>query len=96
MKKKKNDMMLSMKKIEELFCLIVLIIFIVLLINTFKKIVFLPATLIMGALECFSLGYCFRDDKERINIVYILFGCGLILLVISVIYTILNTIWYEW
>lgn len=92
MKKKKNDTLLSMKKIEELFCLIIVLIFVVLLVNTFKNVAFLPATLIMGALECFSLGYCFRDDKERSNVVYILFGFGLMLLGISVIYTILNII----
>lgn len=88
--KRSNDTMLSMKKIEEMFCLIILIIFIVLLVNTFKKIMFLPATLIIGALECFALGYSFREDKEKVNIIYILFVIGIVLLVISVVYTILN------
>lgn len=88
--KRSNDNMLSIKKIEEMFCLIILIIFIVLLVSTFKKVMFLPATLIMGALECFALGYSFREEKEKINIIYILFGIGMILLVISVVYTILN------
>lgn len=88
--KRSNDTMLSIKKIEEMFCLIILIIFIVLLVSTFKKVMFLPATLIMGALECFALGYSFREEKEKINIIYILFGIGMVLLVISVVYTILS------
>lgn len=90
--RKTNDVGITMKKIEELFCFIILIIFVVLLVNTFKRIIFLPATLIMAALECFSLGYYYRDDKKKVNIVYVLFGIGVILLFISVIYTILNTV----
>lgn len=90
--KKSNDMVITSKKIEILFCLIILIVFIVLLINTFKRIMFLPATLIMAALECFSIGYYFRDDKKKVNIVYALFGIGIILLFISVVYTIINTV----
>lgn len=90
--KKSNDMVITSKKIEILFCLIILIVFIVLLINTFKRIMFLPATLIMAALECFSIGYYFRDDKKKVNIVYTLFGIGIILLFISVVYTIINTV----
>ena len=91
-KRKSNDMVITMKKVEELFCLIILIIFVVLLVNTFKRVIFLPACLIMGALELFSLGYYFRDDKKKVNIVYVLFGSGVILLFISVIYTIMNTV----
>lgn len=91
--RKTNDVGITMKKIEELFCFIILIIFVVLLVNTFKRIIFLPATLIMAALECFSLGYYYRDDKKKVNIVYVLFGVGVILLFISVMYTILNTVW---
>lgn len=90
--RKSNDMVITMKKVEELFCLIILIIFVVLLINAFKRIIFVPACLIMGALELFSLGYYFRDDKKKVNIVYVLFGSGVVLLCISVIYTIVNTV----
>jgi len=92
MKRKSNDMVITMKKVEELFCLIILIIFVVLLFNTFKRKIFLPACLIMGALEFFSLGYYFRDDKKKVNVVYVLFGSGVVLLFISVIYTIMNTV----
>lgn len=91
-KRKVNDMVITMKKIEELFCLIILIIFVVLLFNAFKRKIFLPACLIMGALELFSLGYYFRDNKKKVNVVYVLFGSGVILLIIAVMYTIMNTV----
>jgi len=91
-KRESNDMVITMKKIEELFCIIILIIFLVLLINTFRSNVFLPACLIMGALELFSLGYYFRDDKKKVNVVYMLFGSGVVLLFISVMYTIMNAV----
>jgi hypothetical protein len=90
--RKTNDVVLTMKKLEELFCLIILVIFVVLLVNTFKRIAFLPACLIMAALELFSLGYYFRDDKKKVNIVYVLFGIGIVLLFMSVIYTIMNMV----
>ena len=88
--RKSNDMMITTKKIEELFCVIILIIFIVLLVNTFKRIQFLPACLIMGSLELFSIGYYLRDNKKKEKIVYTLFGVGLVLLFISVVYTIIH------
>lgn len=91
-KRKSNDVIITMKKIEELFCFIILVMFVVLLFNAFKRFVFIPACLIMGSLELFSLGYYFRDDKKKVNIVYILFGSGVVLLFISVIYTFIKMV----
>ncbi len=90
--RKSNDIILTIKKIEGLFCFIILIVFVVLLLNAFQKIVFLPATLIMGALECFSLGYYYRDNEKKAVVVYVLFGIGIVLLFISVVYTIMKTV----
>ena len=59
MKKKKNDVNLNVKKMEILFSIIVMVIFIILFIKALNNIIFLPATLIMGALECFCIGYYF-------------------------------------
>jgi len=91
-KRKSNDMIITVKKIEELFCLIILIIFVILFVNAIKSRIFFPACLIMGALELFSLGYYFRDDKKKVNVVYILFGVGILLLFTAVIYTIMNMV----
>ena len=90
--KKKNDISLNIKRMEILFSIIVLIIFIVLLFKAFNNVIFLPATLIMGALECFCIGYYLRDSEDKKYYVYGLFVVGVILLFISVIYTIVKTV----
>ena len=90
--RKKNDIMLNMKKIELLFCVLVFCVFVILLIKAFSSINFIPACLIMGALECFSIGYYLRSEKSKINAVYVLFVLGIILLTISIFYTIFKTV----
>ena len=90
--RKKNDIMLNMKKIELLFCVLVFIVFAILLIKSVGSVNFIPACLIMGALECFSIGYYLRNEKSKINVVYISFIIGIILLLISIFYTIFKTV----
>lgn len=91
-KRETNDMIITIKKVELLFCFIILIVFGILFINAFRSKIFLPACLIMGALELFSVGYYFRDDKKKVNIVYGLFGSGVVLLLVAVVYTIMNSV----
>ena len=90
--KKKNDVSLNVKRMEILFSIIVIMIFIVLLVKTLNNIIFLPATLIMASLECFCIGYYLRDNEDKKYYVYGLFVVGVILLFISVIYTIVKTV----
>ena len=90
--RKKNDIVLNMKKIELLFCILVFFVFVILLVDAFRNFVFIPATLIMGALECFSIGYYYRNEKDKVNMVYLFFIIGVILLFISVFYTIFKTV----
>lgn len=53
------------KKIERIFCYIVSIIVLVLIILTIKKIIFLPALLLMTSLLLFGLSYTIRDSKKN-------------------------------
>ena len=85
--KKKNDIALNMKKIELMFCVLVFIVFLILLFNAFKSFVFIPASLIMGALDCVSIGYSLRHDEDKSYYVYGLFIVGVILLIVSIFYT---------
>ena len=90
--KKKNDIFLNMKKIELLFCFLVFFVFVILLVKAFNSVNFIPACLIMGALECFSIGYYFRNNKNKINYVYFLFILGIVLLLVAIFYTIFKTV----
>lgn len=90
--RKKNDVFLNMKKVELMFCALVFLVFIILLIKAFTSINFIPACLIIGALECFSIGYYLRNDKEKMNVVYLFFIVGIILLLVSIFYTIFKTV----
>ena len=90
--KKKNDMFLNMKKIELLFCILVFLVFVILLMKSFVSINFIPACLIIGALECFSIGYYLRNDKNKMSIIFFLFVFGVVLLLLAIFYTIFKMV----
>ena len=75
------------KKIEKMFCYIVLVIVLVLIILTIKKIIFLPALLLMTSLLLFGLSYTIRDSKKK-WLIYTLFIIGVILVISAISYLI--------
>lgn len=75
------------KKIEKIFCYIVSTIVLVLIILTIKKIIFLPALLLMTSLLLFGLSYTIRDSKKK-WLIYILFIIGVILVISAISYLI--------
>ena len=75
------------KKIEKIFCYMVSIIVLVLIILTIKKIIFLPALLLMTYLLLFGLSYTIRDSKKK-WLIYILFIIGVILVISAISYLI--------
>ena len=75
------------KKIEKIFCYIVSIIVLVLIILTIKKIIFLPALLLMTSLLLFGLSYTIRDSKKQ-WVIYTLFIIGVILVTSAISYLI--------
>ena len=75
------------KKIEKIFCYIVSIIVLVLIILTIKKIIFLPALLLMTSLLLFGLSYTIRDNKKK-WVIYTLFIIGVILVISAISYLI--------
>ena len=77
------------KKIEKIFCYIVSIIVLVLIILTIKKIIFLPALLLMTSLLLFGLSYTIRDSKKKWGwLIYTLFIIGVILVISAISYLI--------
>ena len=80
------------KKIEIIFCYVVGAIFLVLLILSFGDYMFIPATMIMGCLELFGLGYHMRNDATKKYLVYGLFISGVILLIGAIMFMMMRTI----
>ena len=80
------------KKIEVIFCYVVGFIFLVLLILSFSDYMFIPATMIMGCLELFGLGYHMRNDKDKKNLIDGLFVSGVVLLAGAIIYMMMRII----
>ena len=81
-----------LKKVELIISLIVGVIFLVLLVLSIINVVFLPATLILFALFLFCICYYYIEDGSKKKMVYILFGLGVLLIVIEVIYTLVKII----
>ena len=81
-----------LKKVELIISLIVGVIFLVLLVLSIINVVFLPATLILFALFLFCICYYYIKDESKKKMVYILFGLGVLLIVIEVIYTLVKII----
>ncbi len=87
-----RDEIKTNKKLEKIFVIVIGIILIGLIVMSILDYIFVPAMLIMGCLESFAIGYYFRDDKDKKYLVYGLFGVGIVLLIISIIYLCMRTV----
>ena len=52
--------------------------------------VFIPATLISFALFLFCICYYYIEDEKKKKLVYTLFGLGVLLIIIEVVYTLVK------
>ena len=75
----------KLKRTEFIITLVVGVIFLVLLFFAITNEVFMPAALISFALFLFCI--CYFDDEKKKKLVYTLFGLGVLLIIIEVIYT---------
>lgn len=96
-KTKKEDMykVISLEmfnKIEKIISLCVGIAFIVLLFLSMSNEVFIPAALIAFALFLFCICYYYIEDESKKKMVYVLFGLGVLLILIEVIYTLVKVL----
>lgn len=82
----------KLKKVELIISIVVGLVFLVLLVLSMTNVVFLPATLILFALFLFCICYYYIEDESKKKMVYILFGLGVLLIVIEVIYTLVKII----
>lgn len=70
--------------------IVVGIIFLVLLFFASTNEVFIPAAMIAFALELFCICYYYLEDEKKKPMVYTLFGLGVLLIVIEVIFTLVK------
>ena len=73
------------QKVEMIIALCVGIIFLVLLFLSMTNEIYLPATLIAFALFLFCICYYYIEDDSKKKMVYVLFGLGVLLIVIEVV-----------
>lgn len=81
---------IKLKKTEFIITAVVGIIFLVLLFFAVTNEIFIPAALISFALFLFCICYYYIDDEKKKKLVYILFGLGVLLIIIEVIYTMIK------
>lgn len=77
----------KLKRTEFIITLVVGVIFLVLLFFAITNEVFMLAALISFALFLFCICYYYIDDEKKKKLVYTLFGLGVLLIIIEVIYT---------
>ena len=82
----------SIKNYEKYTCYVVGLVILLLMYAVIRNNIFMPALLITIGLEMFCISYYYLEDKTKKNIIYILFGIGVLLVVIAVIYTIVKTL----
>ena len=80
------------QKVEMIIALCVGIIFLVLLFLSMTNEIYLPATLIAFALFLFCICYYYIEDDSKKKMVYVLFGLGVLLIVIEVVYTLIKVL----
>ena len=83
---------IKLRKMELIISIFVGIIFLALLVCAIINKVFIPAALISFALFLFCICYYYIEDESKKKLVYILFGVGVLLIIIEVIYTLVNII----
>ena len=77
-------------KIELIVSSIVGIIFLVLLFFAITNEVFIPAALICFALFLLCICYYYIEDQSKQKMVYVLFGLGVLLIIIEVVFTLVK------
>lgn len=82
----------KLRKTEVIITLVVGIIFLIVLFCALVNKVFIPAALISFALFLFCICYYYLEDDSKKRMVYVLFGLGVLLIIIEVIYTLVNII----
>lgn len=80
------------QKIEMIIALCVGIVFLVLLFLSMSNEIYLPATLIAFALFLFCICYYYIEDESKKKMVYVLFGLGVLLIIIEVVYTLIKVL----
>ena len=81
----------SIKNYEK-YTYVVGLVILLLMYAVIRNNIFMPALLITIGLEMFCISYYYLEDKTKKNMIYILFGIGVLLVVIAVIYTIVKTL----
>ena len=87
-KKTKEDI----KIYEKYTCYVVGFIAVLLFASVIKNTIFIPAFLITIGLELFCIAYYFLDNKNKRDLVNVLFIVGVGLVIFAIIYTIIETI----
>ena len=82
----------KLQKIEMIITLCVGIVFLVLLFLSMSNKIYLPATLIAFSLFLFCICYYYIEDESKKKMVYVLFGLGVILIIIEVVYTLVKVL----
>ena len=82
----------NIKSYEKYTCFVIGFLIVLLLVSAIKNPIFIPAFLITVGLELFCIAYYYLEDKEKKNYVYGLFIVGVILIVVAIGYTIINTL----
>lgn len=80
------------RKAELIISLVVGVIFLVLLFFAITNEVFIPAALISFALFLFCICYYYLEDESKKRMVYVLFGLGVLLIIIEVVFTLVKII----
>lgn len=91
-KEEKQQLIPVNSKFEKIFCIIIALIFLILFILSFSIKELIPATLITLSLELFAICYFIKENNGKLKTVYTLFAIGVLILLISVFYTISHVI----
>ena len=78
------------RKVEFLIALAIGIIFLIMLGMTICNRVFTPIALVTLAMFLFSICYYYIEDNSKKKLVYVLFGIGVLLIIVEVVYTLRN------
>ena len=73
---------------EKLFSIVSFFAFFVTLVLSFMNTAFIPACMLMLSLFLFTICYRLKDNRK--TLLYILFSIGVLLIVLSLVYTIMR------
>ena len=82
--------MKNKKNIKLFGVLVLLVVIVTLLLSIFYDTAFIPSCILMSSLFIFVICYLIKDNKR--NVMYILFILGVVLIFISLWYTIMRLI----